>query len=340
MAKKKISITDIAKELNVSITTVSFILNNKAKGKISEEVIKKVQDYVKKVGYKPNQLAQGLRTGKSNIIVFMVEDISDAFFSSISRLMEEKAYQNGYKLIFCSTENDPEKSRELLQMFKDRQVDGYIITPPAGFEEDVQQLLDEGVPVVLFDRYFESLEVSHVIIDNLESTYKSIRHMVESGYRKIGFVTLDSEQTQMQDRLDGYLKAMDLYDLPTSILKIPFKDLKSHRSDGQIEQFLKANTSLDALFFATNYLAKSGLKVLKKKEVEIPGQMGVMSFDDSEVFELYSPTISCLSQPIESIADKLMEIILKELTSSKANSKIIHAELPGSVLIRESSTKR
>ena len=80
MAKKKISITDIARELNVSITTVSFVLNNKARNRISEEVIKKIQDYVKRVGYKPNQLAQGLRTGKSKIIVFMVEDISDVFF--------------------------------------------------------------------------------------------------------------------------------------------------------------------------------------------------------------------------------------------------------------------
>lgn len=339
MPKKKISITDIARELDVSITTVSFILNNKAKNRISDEVIKKVQDYVKKVGYKPNQLAQGLRTGKSNIIVFMVEDISDAFFSSISRLMEEKAYQNGYKLIFCSTENDKEKAKDLVQLFKDRQVDGYIITPPADFEEEVQELIEEGFPVVLFDRYFDSLDVSHVIIDNQESTFKSIKTLIEGGYRNIGFITLDSEQSQMRDRMAGYQRAVDLYGLPGEVKKIAFKDLKMRHSDKLIEDFLKENPRLDALFFATNYLAKSGLRVLKKKGIQVPEQMGVISFDDSEVFELYSPTISALSQPIESIADKLMEIILKQLNGPKGKEKIIHAELPGSLVLRESSSR-
>ncbi len=339
MGKKKISITDIAKELNVSITTVSFILNNKAKNRISEEVIKKVQDYVKKVGYQPNQLAQGLRTGKSKIIVFMVEDISDAFFSSIARLMEEKAYQNGYKLIFCSTENDKDKAKDLIRLFKDRQVDGYIITPPADFEQEIQDLIEEGFPLVLFDRYFEELDVSHVVIDNQESAFKSVKTLVEGGYRQIGCVTLESTQSQMRDRLAGYEKAVDLYDLPKNIFKVSFKDFKSHRSDELIEEYLKENPHLDALFFATNYLAKSGLKVLKKQGIKIPEQMGVVSFDDSDVFELYSPTITSLSQPIESIADKLMEIMLKQLTTPKGKDKIIHAELPGSLMVRESSNK-
>ncbi|MDN3670489.1 LacI family DNA-binding transcriptional regulator [Echinicola jeungdonensis] len=339
MGKKKISITDIAKELNVSITTVSFILNNKAKNRISDEVIKKVQDYVKKVGYQPNQLAQGLRTGKSKIIVFMVEDISDAFFSSIARLMEGKAYDNGYKLIFCSTENDKDKARDLIRLFKDRQVDGYIITPPADFEQEIHELLEEDFPVVLFDRYFEELDVSHVIINNQESAFNSVKNLVEGGFRNIGYVTLESNQSQMKDRLSGYEKAIDLYDLPKSIFKVSFKDFKAHRSDELVETYLKENPQLDALFFATNYLAKSGLKVLKKKGVKIPEQIGVVSFDDSDVFELYTPTITSLSQPIESIADKLMEIMLKQLTNIKGRNKIIHAELPGSLIVRESSHK-
>ncbi|AWW32765.1 LacI family transcriptional regulator [Echinicola strongylocentroti] len=339
MAKKKISITDIAKDLNVSITTVSFILNKKAKGKISEEVIKKVEDYVKKVGYKPNQLAQGLRTGKSNIIVFMVEDISDAFFSSIARLMEEKSYQNGYKLIFCSTENDPDKTRDLIQMFKDRQVDGYIITPPDGFEKDIKSLADDGHPLVLFDRYFADLDVSHVVINNQESTFLSLKHMIEGGFRNIGFVTLESGQSQMVDRLEGYDRAVSLYGLSNYTLRINFKDFKTLKAYNIIEDFLDENPNLDGLFFATNYLAKSGLRVLKNRNITIPDQVGVMSFDDNEVFELYTPQISCLSQPIESIAEKLMEIMLKQLKNTNSNGHIIHSELPGNLVIRQSSFK-
>ncbi|HJP64174.1 MAG TPA: LacI family DNA-binding transcriptional regulator, partial [Mucilaginibacter sp.] len=152
--KKKLSIVDIANQLNISKTTVSFILNGRAKEKrISDEVVEKVLKFVKEVEYKPNSLAKSLRTGKSNTIGLMVEDISNHFFANIARLIEDKAYENGYKLTYCSTDNKTEKTREMIAMFRDRHVDGYIIAPPEGIEDDIAQLISEGFPVVLFDRY-------------------------------------------------------------------------------------------------------------------------------------------------------------------------------------------
>ncbi|MGJ1206515.1 LacI family DNA-binding transcriptional regulator, partial [Sphingobacterium lactis] len=131
--RKRILISDIAKNLGVSVTTVSFILNGKAKEKrISEGLTKRVLDYVKKVGYKPNQLAQSLRTGQSKILGLIVEDISNPFFSNVAKYIERIAYDNGYHIIYCSMDNDETKAKELIQLFYDRQVDGYIITPPEG----------------------------------------------------------------------------------------------------------------------------------------------------------------------------------------------------------------
>ena len=114
---KKLSIVDIANELKVSKTTVSFILNGRAKEKrIGEDLVERVTKYVEEVGYKPNSLAKSLRTGKSNTIGLMVEDISNPFFASIARLIEDRAYKNGYKIIYCSTDNDTQKTRELISM--------------------------------------------------------------------------------------------------------------------------------------------------------------------------------------------------------------------------------
>jgi len=152
--KKRILISDIAKALGVSVTTVSFILNDKAKEKrISESLTKRVLDYVKKVGYKPNELAKSLRTGKTKIIGLIIEDISNPFFGNIARLIETKVYEQGYRIIYCSTNNDSEKTKELIGMFKDRQVDGFIITPSEGIEDTISNLIQSNVPVVLFDRY-------------------------------------------------------------------------------------------------------------------------------------------------------------------------------------------
>ena len=125
------SIHDIAKELNLSATTISFVLNGKAdEKKISEDVQRRVSDYIKKVGYQSNLIAKSLRTGKTNIIGMLVEDISDPFFSSISRGVETIAYNHKYKIFFASTENDTEKTKALIKVFRERQVDGYIIAPP------------------------------------------------------------------------------------------------------------------------------------------------------------------------------------------------------------------
>ena len=193
LKEKPITIIDIAKQLNISSTTVSFILNGKAKERrISDKVRDKVLKFVTEVGYKPNLLARSFRTGKTNIIGLMVENISNPFFANVARMIEEKAYQNGYKILYCSTENDSTKAKELMQMFKDRYVDGYIITPTEGIKNEVDELINSGAPVILFDRFFEDGNNDYVILDNFKSTYTAVEHLVAEGFREIAFVTITS----------------------------------------------------------------------------------------------------------------------------------------------------
>lgn len=159
MKNKRHSIKDIAAAIGVSVTTVSFVLNGKAQEKkISKAVTEKILKYVEKIKYKPNQIAQSLRTGKSKIIVFMVEDISNYFFAKLARIIEDIAYEKGYKVLFCSNENNDDRSIDLIDLFKDRQIDGYIIIPSAGILPKIKELIDDGIPVILFDRYFPDLD--------------------------------------------------------------------------------------------------------------------------------------------------------------------------------------
>src|ERR1051325_8473901 len=177
--KKSISIHDIAKHLNVSAATISFVLNGKAdQYKIRPEVVERVKKYVKEVGYRPNLVAKSLRTGKTKLIGMLVEGISDPFFSSIARIVEAEAYKAGYKLFYSSTDNDPEKARALIKAFQERQVDGYIIAPTPGIEDEIQELLDDHSPVILFDRYLPSLKTTNVIIDNYKGAYEAVQHLV------------------------------------------------------------------------------------------------------------------------------------------------------------------
>ena len=333
---KSLSIKDIAVKANVSITTVSFIINGKAKEKsISEAVIEKVEKIIEESGYKPNQIARSLRTGNSNIIGLIIEDISNSFFSRIARLIEDKAYKRGYKIIYSSTENSVDKAKELINMFKSRKVDAYIISPIKGIEEDIQMLLDDGNPVILFDRNLSDINTSYVGADHFNASHQSIQSFIDQGKKNIALVTTDINVEQIIERYDGYKKALEDNGIEYNdnlVLKIHFNQEESE-TIAQIQELFE-NKKIDAVLFATNYLAISGLKALKQINKKVGDDLGVIAYDDHEAFELHTPRISAVQQPLEEIAETIIKLILNQL-SSKGKSPAEEVIIPARLVIRD-----
>lgn len=329
--KKKILISDIAADLGVSVTTVSFILNGKAKEKrISEALTKRVLEHVEKVGYKPNELAKSLRTGKTKIIGLIVEDISNPFFANIARHIEKLVYTKGYRILYCSTDNKTERAVELIHLFKDRHVDGYIITPTEGLEQTIQQLQQAHVPLVLFDRFVPEVRTNYVVTDNERGCYALTEHLIQNGFKRIAFVTLYSNQTQMRDRLHGYMNALDDHKMQSYIKKI----IREEGEEANKQEFLAYFKEIrpDALIFSTNYLAITGLESLQEQHIQLPG---IASYDDHVLFRLYKPSITAVAQPIEQIAEKVIQVLLHQLEGGY--KEIRQIELPSQLIIRESS---
>lgn len=333
--EKKVSIKDIARQLGISISTVSFVVNGKAKEKrISEPVTKKVLELVEELGYKPDALAKSFRTGKTNIIGFLVDDISEPFFSGIARFIDEKASQKGYKIIYSSTRNNKNKAKELLQIFQDRRVDGYIIALPNGLEDEVKALTLSKKPVVLFDRYFRDMITDYVIINNKQSTYNAVEHLVDNGYKNIGFVTIDTIEQQMLDRLEGYEEAIAVRKLKPNIIKLKYPgagDLIERISSYLQEQ------QLDAVIFSANYLCMGGLRAIQQLNLKIPDDLAVVSFDDFELLEFAATTITAIAQPLEKIAENIMNILLSRLTDQNPGPDHYQMVLPTALNIRNSS---
>lgn len=332
---KSLSIKDIATQANVSITTVSFIINGKAKEKsISEAVIEKVEKIIEESGYKPNQIARSLRTGNSNIIGLIIEDISNSFFSRIARLIEDKAYKKGYKIIYSSTENNVDKAKELINMFKSRKVDAYIIAPTKGIEEDINLLLAENTPVILFDRNLPDVNTGYVGADHFNASYQSIENFIQQGKKKIALVTTDINVQQITERLEGYKKALEDHKLAYDenlVVKIHFNQDEAETMEQIKSLFL--NQKIDAVLFATNYLAISGLKVLKEIDKKIGDDFAVIAYDDHEAFELHTPRISAVQQPLEEIAENVIKLVLSQLSKkTKAENKQII--VPAKLIIR------
>ena len=340
--KKKISIRDIAADLGVAISTVSAVLNGKTEERrISDRMRDRVLEHAKKCGYQPNLIAQSLRTGKSKILAMLVEDIADPFFAGIARLVETHPSLHDYKLFYSSTENDPQKAKSLIKAFRDRLVDGFIIAPTPGTEKEIQVLLADQVPLVLFDRYLPDTNANLVCVDNFEGTHEATELLINRGYKNIAFITLSSVQSQMADRLEGYKKAIDDHSYAPCILEIAYT-LSEEVLVSQIKYYFQTQPQIDAVIFATNYLAINGLRTLQELNKSIPDQIAVIGFDDNTHFGLFSPSITAIAQPIEDIASTIVKLLKKELRESNGlsnnhNNEKEQVVLPTKLMIRKSS---
>ena len=312
------SISDIARKAGVSVSTVSFVMNDKAvKMRISREVIEKVENVAREMGYRPNQLARGLRTGKTRTIGLIVENISNAFFATLAKTIEDEAKKYDYKVVYCSTDNDEEKARELINMLSQRQVDGYIITPTPELAQEIRKLQGENKPVVLIDRYFpEHEEIPAVLVDNYEGVAKGTEYLISKGYSKIALVTIENEMAHMKDRIQAYYDVLRRHGIAVdeALVNIVPYHAGREKSLEQIRNLLRgAGTSINAVFFLTNYLGVLGIEAIKNMQIRIPEQLAVLCFDDNDIFRLYTPTISVIRQPIEAIGQQAMCTLIERL---------------------------
>ncbi|PUZ25144.1 LacI family transcriptional regulator [Chitinophaga parva] len=337
---KGISIKDIAKQAGVSPTTVSFVLNGKGKEKrISETVIKKISKIAAKLKYKPNQLARGLRTGKTKTIGLIVEDIANPFFSTLAKVVEDEADKSGYKVLYSSTEDNLAKAQGLLEVLKYRQVDGYIITPTKGLEKDIETLQETGKPIILIDRYFPNVATNYVVLDNYQGGFDAATHLVQQGYKHIGIVTTTSSLVQMRDRFNGFEAGLKSLNVPLQkqhIKRMPF-DQQRPAFIAEMKKFLQSVPALDAIFFATNYLGIYGIEAIRSLGLQLGRDMGMISFDDHDIFRLNTPSISCVAQPIEEMGAHIVKVLMDEIQNPTEERH--HVVLGPSLMIRESTEK-
>ena len=334
---KKITIKDIAIESGVSISTVSFVLNGKGeKMGISKAVIVKVQNVAEKLHYKPNMIASSLRTGKTRSIGLIVEDISNQFFSDLARVIEDEAKKLGYRVFYCSTGDDNERSAELIQSLLQANVDGFIITPTEKLEKSIDHLLNLKMPVVLIDRYFPNQNVSHVVMDNYNGAYVATEFFIKKGCKNIAVVNNTSEMIQMKLREEGYSDAMKeagIYD-ETLTLHLDYRSNEESKIDAIID-FFKKKSDIDAILFLANYMGLAGLQAFKRMGLRIPEDISIISYDDHYSFKLHSPSISVIEQPIDGIAVKAVQLLMDQMTNGNdfAIEKVLEK---GKLIIRES----
>ncbi len=315
MKSKRVSIKDIAREVGVSNATVSLVLNGKEKeGRIRKEVAEKVLLAAKELNYEPNNFARGLRMGRSNTIGLILADISNSFFANIAFYVQEYAEEYGYSVIITNTNESGEKMNKMINVLKSRQVDGFLIVPTEDGEEYIRELSDTKVPLVLLDRFFPHLPISHIVVNNYHTSFDAANMLLESGCKNIGLIIYDNQLPHMQDREKGYKEALTKKDSyhPALTKKITYSNIEQDIANA-IEELLKENPKVDGLFFASNSISVIGIKQLLKLGIRIPEDIQVVCFDKNEAFDFTPFHIPYVQQPIQEMSRKSVEVLMQQI---------------------------
>lgn len=337
MNKRKVKLSDIAEELDVSVGLVSSVLSGKSKeNRISDALAKKVIEKAEELGYQVNQLARGLRTGKSGIIGLLVADIANPYFGGMARYIENEASKLGYQVMFGSSDEDPIKLNKLINLFLSRQVDGMIIVPVKNSTKQLKALQKQPVPFVLIDRFCTGVEEDVFCTDNFNGAYQLNSLLIEKGYQKIGALVYDTDLTNNEDRIRGYLSALkeNGLDRPEDelVFKVGFKYTQNHLKSVVSSALEKG---CDALFFANNSLGVNSINILDEMNVKVPDDLGIVSFDNPEAFHIAKPGITCYEQPVKDMCVNTISRLDKRI-NEKVNEKSGIVLLPGNLILRGS----
>lgn len=322
---KKVSLDDVSKELNVSKTLISMVLNGKAtQYGISKKTEERVMEKVKEMNFKPNATARKLRTGKSNVLGLIVADISNPFYAKIARSIEDTANKKGYYLVICSSDENPQREANLIDILaNEQQVDGLIVSSTLSDPDMFNVLKDQNIPFVLLDREFESGLYPSVTVDNRKGAEVLIQHVIDKGITDIGVITISTSHiSTLKDRINGYKDALEKNNAAFKESLIREVSYENMRDDviKEVAFLLSPKNNIKAIFALNNLVALYTLEAIQLMGLNIPNDMSLVSFDDIEFFKFTTPPITSISQPLEKIGSQAMELLF-ELINNKENIK-------------------
>jgi DNA-binding LacI/PurR family transcriptional regulator len=306
-----ITITDVAREANVSRATVSRVISRKPI--TSEDVRTRVLAAIEKLGYQPNLVARSLRVQQSKIIGLIISDIQNPFYTGLVRAVEDTAYKNNFLVFLCNSDEDIEKEILYLKLMIAEKVAGVVITPTQERDNPAKILMDAGVPVVAVDRSILDLDVDSVVVDNYKVAYELVDHLISDGHRRIAIVAGPSTITTSRERLEGYSQALVDHDLkvePKWICQGLPKEEYGYRA---VSGLLALKKPPDALFLVNNLLTLGALRAIREKCLRIPEDIALVAFDEINWTSFVNPPLTVAIQPTYELGRKATELLINRI---------------------------
>jgi LacI family transcriptional regulator len=318
MIAQKVSITDIANKVGLSITTVSRVMSGKAeKYRIGKKSQQKIRDAAEELNYIPNHFAANLKSGKSSTIAIIVPSLTNSFFASIASEINAEVRRFGYITIIGDSDENYEIEKLVLQQMVSINIEGLIIVPCGNHWENIKKLHDQGLPVVCIDRYFEDLDIPYVSTDNYNGAYIATKHLIENGHSSITCIQGIQQSTPNRLRVKGFKDALEEAGIKN--YTVTGDDFSVQNGYLETKLLLEQDQLPSAIFTLSNTIAMGCIKALKEKNVRIPEDISLITFDEHPYLNYLETPISCIAQPVSDICKLAIKFLFLRLNNNENN---------------------
>lgn len=320
----KTTLKHLAEILGLSPATVSKALKNYPD--INENTKKRVRELAESLNYQPNSLAQGLRNKESKIIGLVIPEIVHHFFSNIISGVIKAAEKRDYLVIILQSNESFEQEKLHLKRLMDKNVDGILLSLSDNTTQykHIKQVVDRGIPVVMYDKISKLVHSSKVIIDDQKAAFNATQYLIETGCKKIAHIRGDLKPQTTIDRFIGYKKALAKNNIPfDSTLVYKCKSLTFSEGFKIAKKIINDHPDVDGVFAFTDLVAIGVLKRLSELNISVPNQVSVMGFSDWFLTKITTPTLSTVHQPGFEMGQKAFEVLYKDICTLKKGEKII-----------------
>jgi len=336
------TIKDIAKALGLSTSTVSRALNGSYE--IGTETKKLVLEYAEKINYRPNPIALSLKEQKSRSIGVVVCEVANNYFSQAINGIESIAYNRGYHVIITQTHESFDRESVNVRHLLSRHVDGLLVSLSAETTDMAQYryLHEKGFPIVFFDRIADDIDTHKVIVDNFKGTFEATELLINTGFTKIAHLTNSANLLISRERLNGFKAAIDHHGIvynPEYIKHCDHGGMIQEEVEIAVKELLSLDERPEAIFIASDRLTISCMHILKKLGVNIPGDIAIAGFTNSDEAEFFSPPLTVVRQPAFQIGQIATELLIKTIESKRPVEEYTTEMLETELVIRSSSDK-
>lgn len=332
-----VNIKMLAKELNVSVATVSMALRDSHE--ISLPTKQRVLDLAAKLNYIPNPYAGSLRKRKSKTIAIVLPEVADSFFSLAINGIEAMAQEKGYHVLIYLTHESVAKEEAILKDFQSGRVDGILMSITSETESHlhIEELHSKGMPIVFFDRVCEDIDTAKITTDDFESGYKAAQHLIECGCKKIALLSISNSLSISKNRMEGYKKALKDNKMIFEESDIVLCSHNAEKNHLVIKKLLQRKLRPDGVIATVEKLTTDIYMTCNELKLTIPADVKVISFSNLPWAPVLNPSLTTITQPAFEMGKTASAILFKALDKPNFNIKKESGIIPSSLIVREST---